>query len=62
VGGTRRIDADLGQVLAGTHAGRRLADDVLLMELLGVRDLDVALASRIQQVAQEHGIGTWLWE
>jgi ornithine cyclodeaminase/alanine dehydrogenase-like protein (mu-crystallin family) len=62
MGGSRRIDADLGQVLAGTHAGRRLADDILLVELLGVRELDVALASRIQQVAQEHGIGTWLWE
>jgi ornithine cyclodeaminase/alanine dehydrogenase-like protein (mu-crystallin family) len=62
VSGRRRVAADLGQVLAGTHPGRALVDDILLMELLGPRDLDIALACRIQRVALEHGVGTWLFE
>jgi hypothetical protein len=43
---------------AGTRPGP--ADGVLLMELLGLRELDVTLACRLQRTAVEHGVGAWL--
>jgi ornithine cyclodeaminase/alanine dehydrogenase-like protein (mu-crystallin family) len=57
-----RIDADIGQVLAGQHAGRMHIDHIVLVELLGFTELDVILAHRLQQAALEHDIGAWLTE
>lgn len=54
----RRIDADLRQVLAGTHPGRSHADDVLLVELLGTAAVGQQLASTLCRAALEHGLGT----
>ena len=60
--GRRQVDADVGEVLTGAHPGRTRADDVLLVELLGMRELDVPLAVRLRQAALEHGIGVWTSE
>lgn len=53
----RRITADLGQVLTGRHPGRRRTDDVVLVELLGVHELNVRLAHRIHEAATRTGLG-----
>jgi hypothetical protein len=39
-----------------TTPGRRRIDDVLLVEVLGTREIDVELACRIHQVVLEHGL------
>lgn len=52
----RRIDADLGQVLAGGQR-RAVADDVLLVELLGGGSLDAWLASQLYRAAVPLGLG-----
>jgi ornithine cyclodeaminase/alanine dehydrogenase-like protein (mu-crystallin family) len=56
----RRVEADIRQVLSGHHSGRTHLDDVLLFELLGVRELDFALALRIHRSARQRGLGTWV--
>lgn len=56
----RRIDADLGQVLTGTHPGRSHRDQILLVELLSAKALDVRLASMLYQAANERGLGSQL--
>ncbi len=53
----RRITADLGQLLTGRHPGRRRTDDVVLVELLGVHELNVQLARRIHEAATRTGLG-----
>lgn len=55
-----RVEADIRQVLAGHHRGRTHLDDMLLFELLGVRELDVALALCLHRAARQHGLGTWI--
>jgi len=59
VGGGRdpRIAADIGQLLTGRHRGRRQVDDVVLVELLGVNELNTELMYRIYQAARRHGLG-----
>jgi ornithine cyclodeaminase/alanine dehydrogenase-like protein (mu-crystallin family) len=54
---TRRVRADLGQLLRGTGPGRTHTDDVLLVELLGTARLDAGLAGTLYRAAREHGIG-----
>jgi len=56
----RPVDADLGQVLVGHHAGRTDRDHVVLMELLGCDVLDVQLAGLLHRVAIERALGTRL--
>ncbi len=57
-----QVRADLGQVLTGASPGRTTIDEVLLVELLGLRDLDVTLACRFQRAALQDGAGAWLSE
>jgi ornithine cyclodeaminase/alanine dehydrogenase-like protein (mu-crystallin family) len=56
----RCVEADLGQLVSGRHPGRTHLDDLLLFEVLGVQELDVALAARIHRIAREHGLGDWI--
>lgn len=56
----RRVEADITQVHSGHHPGRTDLDEVLLFELLGVRDLDLALALHIHRLALRRGLGTWV--
>jgi ornithine cyclodeaminase/alanine dehydrogenase-like protein (mu-crystallin family) len=56
------IQADLAQVLTGVRPGRKHIDDVLLVELLGLRELDLTLACLLQRAALDLGVGAWLFE
>ncbi len=48
---------DLADVVAGDHPGRTGSDQVVLFKSVGLGIEDVALASRIFDLAQERGIG-----
>ncbi len=52
-----RIAADLGQLLAGRHRARRHGDNIVLVELLGARRLNVRLADHIRRAAERIGLG-----
>jgi ornithine cyclodeaminase/alanine dehydrogenase-like protein (mu-crystallin family) len=49
--------AELGEVVAGTHQGRRALGDVTLFESLGVAIEDVAVARRVYDKALRLGVG-----
>ncbi|HEX6354997.1 hypothetical protein [Actinophytocola sp.] len=53
----RRITSDLAQLLTGRHSVRRGTGDIVLVELLGVRELNADLAYRIYEVATHTGLG-----
>lgn len=52
-----RITGDLAQLLTCKDPGRRLASDIVLVELLGVHELNADLAYRIYEVATRTGLG-----
>ncbi|TDV41087.1 hypothetical protein [Actinophytocola oryzae] len=52
-----RIAGDLAQLLTGQHACRRRSGDIVLVELLGVPELNADLAFRIYEVATHSGLG-----
>jgi ornithine cyclodeaminase len=56
--GDEHILGELGDVLLGRCAGRRDADDVTLFESLGIAVEDLVVASHLDRVARERGIGT----
>ncbi len=49
--------ADLGQLLYGSHPGRDRFDEVMLVELLGARTLNVRLARQLCRAARQQGLG-----
>jgi ornithine cyclodeaminase/alanine dehydrogenase-like protein (mu-crystallin family) len=51
------IRADLGQLLAGSPAGRARTADIVLVELLSVDIPNVWLAKRLHRAAMECGLG-----
>lgn len=52
-----RITGDLAQLLTDQHASRRRTGDLVLVELLGVHELNADLAYRIYEVATQTGLG-----
>lgn len=60
VAGQRRIDAQLGEIVAGTRAGRRAPRDIILVNPFGLAIEDVGLAACVYQAARDRGIGVWL--
>jgi ornithine cyclodeaminase/alanine dehydrogenase-like protein (mu-crystallin family) len=52
-----RITGDLAQLLTCQDPGRRRAGDIVLVELLGVHELNADLAYRIYEVATRTGLG-----
>ena len=56
----RRIDAQLGEVVSGSKAGRDHPDDIILVNPFGLAIEDVALAVRVYETAFELNIGVWL--
>lgn len=52
-----RIEAELGEVLIGTHRGRRSAEEITLFKSLGLAVEDVASASFVVRRALERGVG-----
>lgn len=58
--GCRRIDAELGDIVAGTRTGRRGPHDIILVNPFGLAIEDVALSAFVYQIAREQGIGVLL--
>jgi ornithine cyclodeaminase/alanine dehydrogenase-like protein (mu-crystallin family) len=56
----RRIDAQLGDIVAGTKPGRRHTDNIILVNPFGLAIEDVALAAHVYQAARDLGLGTLL--
>lgn len=55
-----RVDATVGDVLAGRHPGRGTPDDVVVSNPFGMGLLDVAVASAVYDVAQDRDLGILL--
>lgn len=51
------LAGDLAQLLTGQRTGRRRSGDLVLVELLGVHELNADLAFRIYEVATQTGLG-----
>jgi N-[(2S)-2-amino-2-carboxyethyl]-L-glutamate dehydrogenase len=56
----RRVDAELGDVLAGRRPGRSSEDDVVLVNPFGMGAGDIAIMSVVHAAALRLGVGTWL--
>jgi len=54
----RRVDAQLGNIVAGTKPGRRHTDDIILVNPFGLAIEDIALAAHVYQAARDLGLGT----
>ncbi len=53
-----RVEADLVQVMTGTHPGRTDPDHILLVDLLSANSLSAGLADQFRRAALRHGFGT----
>jgi N-[(2S)-2-amino-2-carboxyethyl]-L-glutamate dehydrogenase len=58
--GTRQIDAEFGEVVLGTSAGRESEAEIILFNPFGLAIEDVALAAAVYRAAQESGVGSFL--
>jgi ornithine cyclodeaminase/alanine dehydrogenase-like protein (mu-crystallin family) len=56
--GPEHIEAELGEVLAGMHPGRRHEDELTVFESLGIAVEDLASAELVVRRARERGVGT----
>jgi ornithine cyclodeaminase/alanine dehydrogenase-like protein (mu-crystallin family) len=56
--GENHIHAEIGEVLAGTKAGRSGASEVTLYKSVGIAIQDVAAANLVYRKALEQGVGT----
>jgi ornithine cyclodeaminase len=56
--GEERIAAELGEVLAGTHAGRTDPEELTVFKSLGLGVEDLAAAELVVRKAKEQGVGT----
>lgn len=56
----RRIDAQLGEIVAGSRSGRNSPNDIILVNPFGLSIEDVVLGAYVYQAAQERGIGVLL--
>ncbi len=52
------IHAEIGEVLAGTKAGRKNADETTLYKSVGIAIQDVAAANLVYRRALARGVGT----
>jgi ornithine cyclodeaminase/alanine dehydrogenase-like protein (mu-crystallin family) len=53
-----RIDAELGDIVAGKRPGRERPEELILYESVGFGALDIALAGALYLRAEEEGFGT----
>lgn len=53
-----RVEADLVQVIIGTHPGRTDPDHILFVDLLSANSLSADLADQFRRAALLHGFGT----
>lgn len=57
---SRRIDAQLGEVVLGKKAGREHADEIILVNPFGLAIEDVALATEVYRQARTSNMGVFL--
>lgn len=57
---TRRIDAQLGEIVSGKKDGRRHIDDIILVNPFGLAIEDIALATEVYRKAQQQNLGLLL--
>jgi ornithine cyclodeaminase len=55
-----RLHAELGQIVIGERPGREEADEVILLNSMGMAVIDVACAKAIYDRARQAKLGTWL--
>ena len=55
-----RLHAELGQIVIGDRPGRESADEVILLNSMGMAVIDVACAKAVYDRAVKAKIGTWL--
>ena len=53
-----QVQAEIGEVLAGTKPGRTGAEEVTLYKSVGIAIQDVATAQLVYQKALQRGVGT----
>src|SRR5437763_700543 len=58
--GPEHIRAEVGEVLAGTAAGRTSADEITLFKSLGLAVEDLAAVSYLYAKARKLAVGTWV--
>jgi len=56
----RRVDAQLGDLVLGRKAGRETLDGKIFINPFGLAIEDIAIASRVDQIARKLEIGMWL--
>jgi ornithine cyclodeaminase/alanine dehydrogenase-like protein (mu-crystallin family) len=56
----RPVDGELGELVAGIRKGRSRADEIIVVNPLGLAIEDLAVAQQIHQHARNHGLGTRL--
>jgi ornithine cyclodeaminase len=58
--GPEDLQAELGEILIGTHPGRRSAEEITLFKSLGLAVEDLAAARYLYQKARQLGEGSWV--
>jgi ornithine cyclodeaminase/alanine dehydrogenase-like protein (mu-crystallin family) len=58
--GSRPVDAELGQILAGDRPGRSRPDEIIVVNPFGLAIEDIALAAEVDRVARGAGRGVEL--
>jgi ornithine cyclodeaminase/alanine dehydrogenase-like protein (mu-crystallin family) len=56
--GARQIDGELGQLLIGACEGRARAEEIILVNPVGLAIEDLAIAQRVQRYARSNSLGT----
>jgi ornithine cyclodeaminase len=58
--GKRRVDGELGDLVAGKHLGRTDSEQRIIVNPFGLAIEDIAFASRVFRIAEARGLGTYL--
>lgn len=56
----QRLHAELGEVVAGQRPGRESADEIIMLNPMGMAIEDIACARAVFEAAVNEGVGTWL--
>lgn len=55
-----RLHSELGQVVTGMRPGREDADEIIMLNPMGMAVEDIACAQAVFRAALDRGVGTWL--
>jgi ornithine cyclodeaminase/alanine dehydrogenase-like protein (mu-crystallin family) len=55
-----QLHAELGEVLSGRRSGRDTADEIIVLNPMGMAVEDIAFAAEVYMRARRQQIGTWL--